>query len=337
MANDASNSASDDDDEPALKRQCVEESRLSIRRKKLETRYVDQYFYDRERSERRRVVRIEYEPEDAVWVAVSSLEEGEEQAYYLNAASKMDEMIADERERSRQKEENKGVSCPFVPDGKGIEVSWEIVEEDEEEAKNIWWRATVDERKGTRTIGDGEEEVDLEVFSISYEARPELGEPEIVKRDVCFLSSRALFDSEEEQVMQWRIEGSSDALVPDLTADFEKEDDHIVRTTIDDLVDNTLADAIEGKFKRKFDSLARDSQCIVADKMRHARTTIKAAFQAHVDTKKISMQTPGYTEPPRSTNNIIVDDVTLTPADVAAVIDSLKNNDISSPKRQTSS
>lgn len=292
---------------PPSKKARVDEVAMEVRRRKLEVRYLGAKFVDRESSnEVFEIVRIEFEPEDAVWVAQCKREDsssGEEQPYYLN--QDVDGMIDEYRRQSRD-------------DQDGIEVVWEVCDEEAGEApRNVWWRARVlGKSEETYSLTEGDEVCDLEVWNIEYEARPELSEPETVRHKICFLSSRALFDvTAKDSLMQWRKQGSQDPIVDILSELVEEEEDEEEEeskkeASIDDecdrLVDSAVQSAFEGALKAKYDALPRDRQCVVADVVVAAKQKLKQALAAHC------------------ANKALADKNVVTPDDVAAVVDTLK-------------
>lgn len=307
----------DADKEPEAKRLRVDDHKtgslpqevtLDVRRNKLEARYIGRKFLDGDDSKVRTIERIEYDAGHAVWIAVTKSDDSEEQPYYLNVASGMDAMIEAYRQQERTRK-----PVPQQPGpGSTIEVLWEIYDEQTEESQSVWWRADVLERLAQpHSLRDGDESVDLEVWRVRYDARPELSEPDPAEHKVCFLSKRALFDvTDEETVMQWRFEGASDE-VADLTAELMQEDAgaDAVKSDVDDLVDTAVQGALEGQLKTKFDALPRDRQCAIADLVVNAKNKLKAALAAHVATK--------------STDE--AGERTVTPEDIATVVDSLKS------------
>lgn len=271
-------------DEPEAKR-----LKMDVRRQKLEARYLNRKFVDKETSEGPRTINaLRYEEEDAVWVAQTSDENGNDQDYYLNGESGMDDMIAAYRDKQ----------------GKAIEVLWEVHDEERDEALQVWWRAEVVGQDGTHVLANDDEKVEIDAWTIRYDARPELSEPEPVAHKVCFLSSRALFDvTSEDAVMQWRPEGATDQAA-DLTEDLIGDEDVDV-PKVEAIVDAAVAAALDGALKTKFDSLPRDKQCAVAEVVVAAKDKLKNALNDHVANKEQR---------------------TVTPDDISAVLASIKGD-----------
>lgn len=312
----ASAAVSEEEREQKRARMDPSAARLEVRKRKLEVRYLGRTFLDGE--EVRDIVRLDYDESDAVWIAATvsresasetrSDEEVVEIPYYLNAASGMDEMIEAFRRRERGPERQAERNLEELGAGGVIEVLWEVVDEETEESQTVWWRAEVVEKAGKHVLREGDEAVDLDVWKINYDARPELSEPEAVQHEVCFLSKRALFDvTDDEKVMQWRFEGSDDVIADldaELTADGGAEEQpQTVHAEVDQLVEAAVTGALEGSLKTKFEALPRDRQCAVADLVVTAKAKLKSALAAHVAAK---------------------DQALVTPDDVKQVIDALK-------------
>ena len=276
----------------------VDSVTLAVRRRKLEVRYVNRKFLDG--AESRVITGLDYESKDGVWVAVTRLEDGQdEQRYYLNAASGMDEMIEAYRSRERTRE------------AQAIEVLWEVFDEETEETSNVWFRAEVLGKEGRHVLRDGDEECELDKWRIRYDARPELSQPDEVEHVVCFLSARALFDvTAADAVMQWRKEGATDEpadLSAELSAEIAADDPPTVEGQVDHLVDDAVQAALEGSLKTKFDALPRDKQCTVADLVLAAKDKLKRALSEHVADRLTRDK-----------------DATVTPDDINLVLHNLK-------------
>lgn len=294
-----------------------EEVTASVRQKRLETRYLGAKFVDASAGGEgaRTIGRVVYDEDDAVWIAMTTLDggDGEEVPYYLNAASDMDGMIDAHRRRGEasgagagpgpgpaagpETGASGGDECPPPVDAT-IEVLWEVTDNETEESRDVWWRArVVGEVPGGHVIAGDEENEDVTVAAwlIRYVARPELSEPEPTDSTVAFLSKRALLDIDSDCVMQWRREGSDDAphdLDAEMAAEAAKIADEegdgrpsdCVQGDIDAAVDAALATALDA-MKAKYDSLPRAVQCAMADKIVQAKAHMKAALKAHLDSK----------------------------------------------------
>ena len=300
MANAEDEEPHAEDEEPPSKR--AKTDKIGIRRRQLETRYLGRKFYDDETKETLEIKGIEYNDADAVWTATTAGE-----SYYLNAASKMDEMIEAQRKRERPSTEGP------------VEVLWTITDDDEE--KEIWWRCRLGEKIGDHTFGDADGTVTVPVVEVTYDARPELGEDSEAKHKVCFVSPTMLIDvtaasEDDHMVMQWRPEGADDKPIDPNTLDDDDDDQDDNVTTLNKqnvnaMIDSALALALQG-VEDKFNALARSTQCVVADKVAQAKESFKAAFYKYVEDKK---QRHGP-------------DVVLGPDDIRSIINSLKSSNV---------
>ena len=165
---------------------------LAVRRKRLETRYLGATFIDADAAADgvRTIERIDYDSEDAVWIAVTT---PGAVPYYLNAASDMDAMIEAHRAAARQNATaaaaDAGADPAWPPaTGSNIEVLWSVADDATDEARDVWWRATVEgaSEKRHAIAGDaaGDAAVEIGCARLLYDARPELSEPEAARSSV---------------------------------------------------------------------------------------------------------------------------------------------------------
>jgi len=260
-----------------------EEERAALRRR-LEARYVGQKFVDPDHESDGALEVTAVEPRGDGWSILCASGAGEEEAYHLSAASKIDEMIEAFRAPAKPASATPVLERrDFGPPGSTIEVLWEVADDALGEApKDVWWRAAVvAEIPGGHSLADEGEDSRIPAWTIRYVARPELDEPDEADAAVAFLSPRALLDIAGESVMQWRPFGGDDAAV-DITAETEAAlaaEGDVVSVRPADAVDATIANVLHDN-QGLFNQLPRDQQCALADKVVRAKAAFTAALEA---------------------------------------------------------
>jgi hypothetical protein len=161
--------------------------------------------------------------------------------------------------------------------GDRIEVQWEIQfdEEDDENVETIqedtttttttvWWKATLLEHDGRTTDS-------VAIRSLLYDARPDLGFPEMSKEDVVFMGHDLLVSPHDESVqLKYKREGLT-----------EEENQLVVCS--DDQLDEQLNQIVMGTLQRNqhvWKVMPAAAQAVIAEKMQTMKERMKEKLRA---------------------------------------------------------
>lgn len=182
--------------------------------------------------------------------------------------------------------------------GAMMEVRW-LCGEEGDDLKEVWWPARLLDRAARKIeVPDEEHSVELLVFAVEFQAKPEL-EEEASTYDVAFLSrhrlllaaegERSIQDVDEFEPAFWRIEG--DTWLPDAAADAQDSEEDIeedieeegaksmcadIGGAVTAILEETLSSSV---WQQRFQALGAEKQRSVAESVAVGRERLVAALE----------------------------------------------------------